>query len=973
MRTPTALFLGALLAGCGNDIELAKEGNLEPAADILSPDEGAVVTDRDAVDFQATIADGNGLDDVASVLWESSIDGPIGAVEDAVPDVNGISRVQANLSPGTHAISLTVTDLAGAQAVDTLSLIVERAAQDPTAEITSPTDFATFFVGDLIPMIGGVSDPQQDAATLAVVWSVEPQGESPLILPSVPPSANGTTSATWEDAPIGTHVLFLTATDADGNQTIDSVAVTVTDPGSIDADADGWSVNAGDCDDADGSVHPGTVDLCGNAVDDDCSGFVDDKDLDSDLHVDDACDGTNTSLLPADDCDDSSAATHPGAPESLDGEDNDCDGAVDDGTTAFDNDGDCFCVGPTCVGSFNAACAVLDVGDCDDSDPTLNPADADLDGLASCDGDCDDADPGLNLDDADGDGWSTCDGDCDDADPNLDPADVDGDGYSACDGDCNDFNPDINPGDGDGDGVSACDGDCDDTTALVFPGAVDVPDGFYVDDDCDGIDGHAATAAFVTPAGTDAGLCTQAAPCRTVGFAMAVADTQGWSDVYLQAGSYAGVVTLVDGVNLYGGFNAAWARAPYSQGGHLVTLTGGTYDEGAGAGGNQYVVLRARTVNAKVADLVVDAPDAVGSYLFAGKSSYGLHQVGGFVTLERVSVLGGNGSAGTVGASGAAASALAASSGGTGSASVEDAFAVCATSRSGGGSGASNATCSARTAGGAGGSSGTQDTSCGWTGLCSSCSAQSGLGGNNAGISGAGYGTGGVGGGTCGGFVGAGLDGVVTNGTGGAGGTGRGALTLNYWFGNAGLSGAAGLDGTGGGGGGGSGGCDSGTDDKGASGGGGGAGGCAGSPGGGGGGGGSSFGAFVASGTLTVTNSSFTRGNAGSGGTGGSGGAGQPGGPGGNGGAGTTDASSGGNGGDGAPGGAGGGGGGGAGGLTYGIYSMASFVSQLGNSFSGPLSGGAGGSGGSSSGTVGSLGGAGASGDVGTCASASGC
>ena len=85
---------------------------------------------------------------------------------------------------------------------------------------------------------------------------------------------------------------------------------------------------------------------------------------------------------------------------SLDGVDNDCDWRVDEGTTAFDDDGDGWTEGD---------------GDCDDTDAFTFPvAPEAADGE---DDDCDGViDEGTVLFDDDGDGWSELDGDCDDGD-----------------------------------------------------------------------------------------------------------------------------------------------------------------------------------------------------------------------------------------------------------------------------------------------------------------------------------------------------------------------------------------------------------------------------------------------------------------------------------------------------------------------------------------------------------------------------
>ena len=93
-------------------------------------------------------------------------------------------------------------------------------------------------------------------------------------------------------------------------------------------------------------------------------------------------------------------------------------------------------------------------GDCDDSDPALNPADEDADGVSTCTGDCDDT----NAATADSDNDADCDGvltssDCNDNDPSMPMNDADCDG-SPTEEDCNDADPYAFPYDTDEDGVA---------------------------------------------------------------------------------------------------------------------------------------------------------------------------------------------------------------------------------------------------------------------------------------------------------------------------------------------------------------------------------------------------------------------------------------------------------------------------------------------------------------------------------------
>ena len=149
--------------------------------------------------------------------------------------------------------------------------------------------------------------------------------------------------------------------------------------------------------------------------------------------------------VPSDqDCDDNDANNFPGNPELCDGQDNNCNGMVDEGLITqdyyVDADGDGFgsdamilndCIQPLGF--------VSNADDCNDNDPTINPAAPEVPNN-SVDEDCDGE---VQIIDNDGDGWNS-------------------------------------------------DLDCDDLNAAINPAATEVP-GNGIDEDCDGEDGPLAT------------------------------------------------------------------------------------------------------------------------------------------------------------------------------------------------------------------------------------------------------------------------------------------------------------------------------------------------------------------------------------------------------------------------------------------------------------------------------------------------
>ena len=159
-------------------------------------------------------------------------------------------------------------------------------------------------------------------------------------------------------------------------------------------DADGDAVAAeNDCNDDDATVYPGAPELCDDK-DNNCNGEVDEQPVDSPVwYFDRDGDGFGDDriwvkecqpiaagyVLEAGDCDDADGEAYPGGVEVCDNADNDCDGAVDEGSEQSDAwyadvDGDGYGDPEGLLyACFEPEGYVDNSEDCDDTDPEKKP------------------------------------------------------------------------------------------------------------------------------------------------------------------------------------------------------------------------------------------------------------------------------------------------------------------------------------------------------------------------------------------------------------------------------------------------------------------------------------------------------------------------------------------------------------------------------------------------------------------------
>jgi chitodextrinase len=179
--------------------------NGPPTVTISVPADGASYTQGEVITFTASASDSEDGDLTPELVWQSSLDGPIGG---------GASFTHSNLSAGRHTISATVTDTHGLGASDIVTITINA---PPTVTISAPADGASYYEGDWVTFLGSASDLEDGDLTTSLVWFSNLAGDI---------GVGGSFSRT--DLITGVHTITAMVIDSDGLTGIDQIIITVT-------------------------------------------------------------------------------------------------------------------------------------------------------------------------------------------------------------------------------------------------------------------------------------------------------------------------------------------------------------------------------------------------------------------------------------------------------------------------------------------------------------------------------------------------------------------------------------------------------------------------------------------------------------------------------------------------------------------------------------------------------------------------
>ncbi len=214
-------------AADSDGVAFTVDADAAPSVAILSPATGSSWEVGDTIAFTAHVSDDH--DDPAMLVasWTSNIEGALDL--DDTPDGDGNLAAFADLTAGTHVITLEVEDTTGHVGQTSVAIDVVPPNEAPDCAITAPLDGGYSTLGALVEFAGTVDD-DAPLSELVVTWSTDQ--ESDAFATSVPDGA-GVVTASRSDLAATTHRVTLRAEDAEGLSCTDTVLWSVGAPPSV--------------------------------------------------------------------------------------------------------------------------------------------------------------------------------------------------------------------------------------------------------------------------------------------------------------------------------------------------------------------------------------------------------------------------------------------------------------------------------------------------------------------------------------------------------------------------------------------------------------------------------------------------------------------------------------------------------------------------------------------------------------------
>lgn len=220
-----------------------------------------------AITLSATFLDDTTTPEAAVWTWTADPGGELDGVFTTTAD-GATLNIEDGFEPGDYQVSVTALDEGGIAGAD---LIGFNAKDDKSPHVTFHEPRQNFEYADTLPLLvsADVLDRDDDASSITLAWSGIPEDSD------APTSAGaGGTVIFSVNIGVGEHTIVATATDPLGATEDDFVDFTVL-RGDVDGDGDTTDTLGGnDCDDTDEDVHPGARETCDD-VDNDCDGDID--------------------------------------------------------------------------------------------------------------------------------------------------------------------------------------------------------------------------------------------------------------------------------------------------------------------------------------------------------------------------------------------------------------------------------------------------------------------------------------------------------------------------------------------------------------------------------------------------------------------------------------------------------------------------------------------------------------------------